>query len=104
MNNQTQSLPLDVQGLTRKFGELDVWGYAFNSPQVEWVTVRDHVRNLAYDGWVKAFSDDSKNAELLLMDVKVHKNDSGELLYEIPSTYLSLDRSTITIEFRSLQS
>ncbi len=88
-------------GITKKFGELDVWGFVFNSPQVEWVTVRDYSRNLAYDGWVQLFSDDSENAELHLQDVRVYKNDSGEELYSVSSLYLSLDRSSIAIEFRS---
>lgn len=86
--------------LTKKFGELDVWGFVFNSPQVEWATVRDYTRNLAYDGWVQLFSDDSQRAELLLRNVKVYRNDSGELLYEVASLYLSLSRDGIAIEFR----
>lgn len=88
-------------GITKKFGELDVWGFVFNSPQVEWATIRDHSRNLAYDGWVQLFSDDSTNAELLLRDVQVYKNDSGEKLYGVASLYLSLTRDSISIEFRS---
>jgi hypothetical protein len=87
--------------ITKKFGELDVWGFVFNSPQIEWATVRDHSRNLAYDGWVQLFSDDSQSAELLLRDVQVYKNDSGERLYDTSSLYLSLDRNSIAIEFRS---
>lgn len=89
-------------GLTKKFGELDVWGFVFNSPQVEWATVRDHAHGLAYDGWVQLFSDDSRSAELVLRDVKVYRNDSGNFLYEVPSLYLSLSRDGITIEFRRL--
>ena len=88
-------------GITKKFGELDVWGFVFNSPQVEWATVRDQARNLAYDGWVQLFSDDSQNAEILLREVKVYANDTAEMLYEVESLYLSLDRSAIAIEFRS---
>jgi hypothetical protein len=90
-------------GITKKFGELDVWGFVFNSPKVEWATVRDYSRNLAYDGWVQLFSDDSQNAELLLQDVQVYKNDSGEKLYDVSSLYLALERNSISIEFRSSQ-
>lgn len=88
--------------ITKKFGELDVWGFVFNSKEVEWVTVRDHKNDMMYDGWVKAFSDDSINAELLLRDVVVYKNLSGEKLYDIGAMYLSLDRSDIAIEFRDV--
>lgn len=68
--------------ITKKFGELDVWGFTFNSPQINWATVRDHKNNLVYDGWVQAFSDDSKDAEIFLRDVSIYKNDSGEKLYQ----------------------
>ncbi|OAN16493.1 hypothetical protein A3K86_10745 [Photobacterium jeanii] len=86
--------------VTKKFGELDVWGYFMNSPDVNWITVRDIENNLMYDGWVQAFSDNSKEAEILLGDVVVYKNDTGEELYEVSSQYLSLDRAKIIIEMR----
>jgi len=87
-------------GLTKKLGEFDVWGYVFNSESVEWATVRDHRNGFAYDGWVKLFSDDSERAELLLSNVDVHKNDTGQHLYSVASLYLSLARGDITIELR----
>lgn len=87
-------------GITKKFGELDVWGFMMNSKDVTWVTVRDIENNLMYDGWVRAFSDNSKEAEILLEDVKVYSNDSGALLYDVESQYLSLDRPKIVIEMR----
>jgi hypothetical protein len=89
-------------GLTKKFGELDVWGYLLNMKEVAWVTVRDHDNDLIYDGWVQAFSDDSKEAELLLRDVSVYKNKTGMPLYQIGALYLSRNRENITIECRTL--
>lgn len=89
-------------GLTKKSGELDVWGYLLNKPEVVWVTVRDHKNNLIYDGWVQSFSDDSQDAELLLRDVSVYKNGSGECLYQVGAVYLSRDREDISIECRTL--
>lgn len=86
--------------LSKKFGELDVWGFVFNAPGTQWATVRDHAHNLVYDGWVRLFSDDSRNAELLLREVNVYRNDTGQLLYTVESIYLSLERSSISIEFR----
>jgi hypothetical protein len=88
--------------ITKKFGELDVWGFTFNSPQINWATVRDHKNNLVYDGWVQAFSDDSKDAEIFLRDVSIYKNDSGEKLYQVGALYFSRERSDITIEFRDI--
>lgn len=88
--------------ITKKFGELDVWGYMLNIKEIVWVTVRDHENNLIYDGWVQAFSDDSKDAELLLRDVSIYKNDTGEPLYQSGAVYLSRSREKISIECRAL--
>jgi hypothetical protein len=87
--------------ITKKFGELDVWGYTLNLKEVVYVTVRDHKNDLVYDGWVQAFSDDSKNAELLLRDVSLYKNSTGERLYQVGAVYLSRVRDDISIECRT---
>ena len=47
---------------------------------------------------MQAFSDDSKDAELLLRDVTVYKNKSAELLYQIGALYISRPREKILIE------
>jgi putative flippase GtrA len=85
--------------LTRRFGDQDVWSYLFNSLDVEWVTIRDHKRNLVYDGRVRFFSEADKPAELYLQDVKVYDNATGEYLYDVAGMYVSLERTDLTIEF-----
>ena len=89
-------------GITNKFGELDVWGYMLNMKDVVWVTVRDHVNDVIYDGWIQAFSDDSQDAELLLRDVSLYKNSTGKRLYQVGAVYLSRNREDISIECRTL--
>ena len=86
--------------ITKKFGEQDVWGLLMNSPKTDWVTVRDNENNIMYDGSVKAFSDNSKEAELLLENVSIYKNDTGSHLYDVDAQYLSLNRDKISIEIR----
>jgi len=88
--------------LTNKFGDIDVWGYMLNMKEIVWVTVRDHSNNLIYDGWVVAFSEDSKNAELLLGDVSVYNNDNGERLYQVGTVYIARACENISIECRTL--
>jgi hypothetical protein len=73
-----------------------------NVKEIEWVTVRDHSNDLILDGWVQAFSDDSKDAEILLRDVSVYKNSTGERLYQIGAMYLSRNRQDISIECRTI--
>ena len=88
--------------LNNKFGELDVWGYFMNVKEIEWVTVRDHANDLILDGWIQAFSDDSKDAEILLRDVSVYKNSTGERLYQVGAMYISRNRQDISIECRTI--
>jgi hypothetical protein len=88
--------------VTRKFGEIDVWGFALNLPGVKWVTVRDLREDLVYDGYIQAFSDDGVDAELLLLDVNVYRNSADELLYHVDALYVSRDRRTIVLEFRDV--
>ncbi len=91
-------------GVTRKFADIDVWGYLHNSQidELLWVTVRDHASNLVFEGRVEAFSDTVKDNELFLRDVIVYRNSTGEELYRVPGVYLSRKSDDITIEYNAL--
>ena len=90
--------------VTNKFAEADVWEFTFNSKDIdEWVTVRDHKYNLAYLGWANAFSENSNKPELLLRDVSVYDNTTGERLYQIGCMYISRNREDITLEFGNIE-
>jgi len=90
--------------ITRKFAEMDVWQYLFNSTNsTEWITVRDIKNNLMYEGWVQAFSDTVTENELFLRDVMVFNNTTGDKLYEVPGLYISRNKDEITIEFTALE-
>lgn len=89
-------------GCTRKSGELDVWGWAMNSREIQYATVRDHEKDLVYDGWIKSFSDDGVDHELLLNDVSVYRNSDGRPLYSVGAIYLCLDKHNFSIEFRDV--
>jgi hypothetical protein len=90
-----------VLGISYKFGEMDVWGFFFNLKDVKWVTIRDKKNKLAYLGWVEAFSDNSRDAEILLSNVHVYDNDTGTNMYQIDMVYLSLEKDQIEIEWRN---
>jgi hypothetical protein len=85
-------------GISRASGELDVWGFMFNSPQVQWVTVRDLAHDLTYFGSVEAFSDTYDQAELLLRDVEVFRSTTGDKLYRASRVYLARPAATLAIE------
>jgi hypothetical protein len=103
------SLPLNSHWINRfgetirvsdKFGALDVWARTFNSTETTWVVVRDLEENLAYDGWVEAFSDTYDVNELFLRDVRVFEGNTSSFLYQLEAVYLTRPKDKLTIEIR----
>jgi len=84
--------------ITRKTGDLDVWGFLFNSPAGGLVTVRDIAHDTAYHGTVEAFSESSQNAELLLKEVKVFRNSTTSKLYDASRVYIARPTDSLVIE------
>lgn len=84
--------------ITRKFGDPDVWAFAFNTKEVSWATVRDLENNLMFAGYVRAYSDVEENAELFLSDVIVYNEKTGAELYRADRMYLSREKTALTIE------
>jgi hypothetical protein len=87
-----------VLRITRRFGDEDVWEYLHNSPDVEWVYVRDHLQDVTYYGRISSFSDRYKQRELVLSDAIAFENDTGARLYEVDGVYVSRDVNTVTLE------
>ncbi|HYW14316.1 MAG TPA: DUF6338 family protein [Longimicrobium sp.] len=85
-------------GISRKFGDPDVWSYFLNSPDIGWVMVRDIATDTLYEGAVEAYSDTGTAPELLLRKVKVFRSSTDTKLYECDRVYLSRDRSSLIIE------
>ena len=85
-------------GISRKFGDPDVWSYFLNSPDIRWVAVRDVATDTLYEGAVEAFSDTGAAPELLLRDVRVSRSSTAAKLYDCNRVYLSRDRSSLVIE------
>jgi hypothetical protein len=85
-------------GISRKFGDPDVWSFFLNSPDIRWVVVRDVATDTVYEGAVEAFSDTGTAPELLLRTVKVFRSSTDTKLYECDRVYLSRDRSSLIIE------
>jgi hypothetical protein len=86
--------------ITKKYGDESVWDY-FHNKQEEtiWVTVRDMKNDLMYFGWIEAYSDDSiEYDELLLRDVDVYQNSTGENHYSINEAYICGKREDLRIE------
>ena len=97
-------------GVTKKFGNEDVWLYLLNSGTtgMDWVDVRDVENKVIYSGLIKCFSETEKTRELLLQQVIVYQADSvninGECeeLYKVPQMYISRPSESVIMEFRSI--
>lgn len=92
-----------VMGVTKRFGDEDVWSYFNNLYEAQWLFVRDHKLDLLYFGWILAYSDSEKERELLLKDVRVYKNSTNDFLYEVSRMYISRERFDLTIEVPLVQ-
>jgi hypothetical protein len=84
--------------ISRKFGDLNVWSYVLNADNVEWATIRDMEHNLMFMGRIQAFSDIDETAEIVLSDVVVYDEKTGEELYKAARMYLSRKRENLIIE------
>lgn len=85
--------------ITKKFGQLDVWSYVFDSPDIDWIIVRDSKNDLMYQGWVEAFSDTYDNNELFIREVTVYRNSTSEELYIMEGIYITKDQNNLILEF-----
>ena len=86
--------------VTRHFGDEDVWSFFHNveSPSFSWVLVRDHRLDLIYYGTVSVYSDSEKQRELIMKDVQVYSNDSGNHLYNVPFLYFARQPDDLSLE------
>lgn len=86
--------------VSKSHGDIDVWAFTNNTLDLEqWVVVRDPKNNLCYLGWIQAFSENHFEFEILISDVTIYYNDSGEFLYESPLVYLAKDLKELSFEF-----
>jgi hypothetical protein len=85
--------------VTSKFGDESVWDFFHNKPKKDWVVVRDLKNDIMYYGWISIYSDyGNENDELILQNVVVYKNSTGELMYEVAEIYIAEKRENLRIE------
>lgn len=84
--------------ISTHYGDDDVWTFVCNSPDIEWIYVRDHKYGLVYFGKLEQYSDPGEERELLLSEVSVYTNTEGKFCYETPKLYISRNADELTIE------
>jgi hypothetical protein len=88
--------------VSSKFAELDVWNFAFNMDDARWCVVRDMGNHIMFQGYIRAFSDVGEAAEVLLTQVSVYDERTGELCYQADRIYLARKKDDLTIQFQDL--
>lgn len=88
--------------VTDQMGETDIWDYLHKNSTYEWFVIRDLKFDLAYFGWIEAFSDSGDKRELIIREVDVYSNATGILLYSADVVYCSRDQYDISIEVPNL--
>jgi len=87
---------------TKRYGDEDVWHYFHNSPDSQkndgWLIVRDLKAQLSYYCYISTWSDSNEARELILSDVEVYSNESGDYLYSTDHLYLSRNKDELVIE------
>jgi len=87
-----------ILGVTRKFGDKDVWNYVMNSEKTDWLVVRDKELGIYYVGRITVYSDDEEVRELMLAETKAYDNLNGEELYDAGTMYFSFPSTGIILE------
>jgi hypothetical protein len=90
-----------VLGVSSLYGG-DVWDVFLSTFGGQWVFVRDGKLDLTYYGYVLVASDESKDKQVILKDVDVFSNSTGECLYAADMIYLSRDTHDLSIEVPSV--
>lgn len=89
-----------VLRVTQRDGDADVWTLFHETNAVsEWAMVRDYKANVCYYGHIRRYSGPEKSRELVLENVDVYKNDTGEHLYARASLYVSREAEDLAIEY-----
>ncbi|WP_298218334.1 hypothetical protein [Halothiobacillus sp.] len=85
-------------GISRKYGDENLYSYFLNLQNIDWVYVRDIQNSITYQGRLVSYSEAEDMQELVLSDVTLYSYVESEELYSVPFLYLSKPRGTFIIE------
>lgn len=85
-------------GVSRKYGDENLFTFYLNSKELHWVYVRDFERKLTYQGRIFSFSENDTCHEIVLADVTVFGYEDSEEYYSVPTLYLCRARGSLVIE------
>lgn len=84
--------------ISNKYGDENLYSYFLNGNSIKEVYIRDLDNNTTYHGLIDSYSEQDAFCEIVLYDVVVYANDTGDEAYRIDKIYLSRPKEKITIE------
>ncbi len=84
--------------VSNKYGDENLYSYFLNSPDINWVYIRDIDNSLTYLGLIESFSEAQEHKEIVLGQVTVYNYPDSEKLYEIERIYLVYPKDKLIIE------
>jgi hypothetical protein len=84
--------------VSSKYGDENLFYYFLNSPEIDWIYIRDKERELIYQGRVESYSENEKIHEIVLTDVIVYSYYNQDKLYTTPTIYICKDLGKLQIE------
>lgn len=84
--------------ISNKYGEENLYSYFLNSPDIDWIYIRDIKNKLTYKGGAVSFSETPEFKEIELVNVSVFNYPESEFLYEVERLYLCLSKDNLIIE------
>ena len=84
--------------VSNKYGDENLYSYFLNSPDTNWVYIRDIENSLTYFGNVELFSETHDYKEIVLSEVTVFSYPESEEMYDVERIYLSLPKDKLIIE------
>jgi hypothetical protein len=84
--------------VSSKYGDENLFYYFLNSPEIDWIYIRDKERELIYQGRVESYSENEKIHEMVLTDVIVYSYYNQDKLYTTPTIYICKDLGKLQIE------
>ncbi len=85
-------------GVSSKFGDDHLFSFYLNSPETDWIYIRDFKNDLAYQGRILAFAETDHIQEVLLSEVTVFRYEDSAELYSVPKIYLAMGVGEFAIE------
>lgn len=84
--------------ISKKYGDENLYSYFLNGKEVKEVYIRDFDNNSTYHGLIDSYSEQDAFCEIVLYDVVIYDNETGNEAYSLDKVYLSRPKEKITIE------